>query len=209
MATKTKNKSYHKGPGSKSYKKRSNPGTKHHSGGHVHHVHQQKTYKRKNPGLTGNIGEIVTNATFVIVGALGSKLGAQLILGTNNTGVVGYAGNLFVGGVLSFLAHSVLKNKTAASGIIAGTVAQLILRLINDYTPFGSYVSQLGMGDYQMQSFVTPQILVDPTRNSDLMIPNGWGAPAALPAPALIAHAATGMGGTYDNMGGFMGRSTY
>ena len=34
-----------------------------------------------------------TNAVFVIVGALGSELGAQAILGTNNVGVVGYAGN--------------------------------------------------------------------------------------------------------------------
>jgi hypothetical protein len=162
---------------------------------------------RRNPG-TGSIGEVVTNATFVIVGALGSKLGAQLVLGTNNTGVVGYAGNLAFGGILWFLADKVMKNKTAASGIIAGTVAQLILRLINDYTPFGSYVSQLGMGDYQMQSYVTPQILTDPTNNSNILIPNGWGAPA-LPAPAASSRSSSGMGAaTYDN-GGLFGASSY
>lgn len=167
--------------------------------------------RRRNPG-TGSIGEVITTSTFVLVGALGSKLGAQLILGSNNTGVVGYAGNLAMGGVLWFLTDKVMKNKTAASGVIAGTVAQLILRLINDYTPFGSYVSQLGMGDYQMQSYVTPQILTDPTNNSNLLIPNGWGAPA-LPAPAAAAggrsKSASGMGAASYDDGGLFGMSTY
>ena len=141
-------------------------------------MNHRRTYRRntgrRNPG-TGTIGEVITTSTFVIVGALGSKLGAQLVLGSNNTGVVGYAGNLAVGGVLWFLADKVMKNKTAASGIIAGTVAQLILRLINDYTPFGQYLQSAGMGDYQMQSYVTPQILTDPTNNSNILVPNGWG----------------------------------
>lgn len=162
--------------------------------------HRRRTSYRRNPG-TGSIGEVVTNATFVIVGALGSKLGAQLVLGTNNTGVIGYAGNLAAGGVLWFLAEKVMKNRTAASGVIAGTVAQLILRLINDYTPFGSYVSQLGMGDYQMQSYVTPQILQNPTMNADILIPNGWGAPA-IPAAAAVPMGRKGTGSLYDDMGG-------
>lgn len=168
--------------------------------------------RRRNPG-TGSIGEVITTSTFVLVGALGSKLGAQLVLGSNNTGVVGYAGNLAIGGVLWFLTDKVMKNKTAASGVIAGTVAQLILRLINDYTPFGSYVSQLGMGDYQMQSYVTPQILTDPTNNSNILIPNGWGAPAALPAPAASAAMAkkgtSGMGASSYDDGGLFGMSSY
>jgi hypothetical protein len=174
--------------------------------------HTRRNMGRRNPG-TGSIGEVVTTSTFVLVGALGSKLGAQLVLGSNNTGVVGYAGNLAIGGVLWFITDKVMKNKTAASGVIAGTVAQLILRLINDYTPFGSYLQSLGMGDYQMQSYATPQILTDPTNNSNLLIPNGWGAPA-LPAPAATATASRrssggGMSGTYDDVGGLLGGTTY
>ena len=125
-----------------------------------------------------------TNAVFVIVGALGSKLGAQGILGTNNVGVVGYAGNAATGAVLWFLAEKVMKNRAAANGIIAGTLVQILLRVINDYTPFGSYVANLGMGDYQMQSFVTPQILVDPMRNANIRVPPGWG-----PGPPMSATA--------------------
>ena len=132
----------------------------------------------------GGIGPMFTNAVFVIVGALGSKLGAQAVLGTNNVGVVGYAGNAATGAVLWFLAEKVMKNRAAANGIIAGTLVQILLRVINDYTPFGSYVANLGMGDYQMQSFVTPQILVDPMRNANIRVPPGWG-----PGPPMSASA--------------------
>jgi len=140
--------------------------------------------RRRNPGEMSGIGPMFTNAVFVIVGALGSKLGAQAVLGTNNVGLVGYAANAGTGAVLWFLAEKVMKNRAAANGIIAGTLVQIILRVINDYTPFGSYVSSLGMGDYQMQSFVTPQVLVDPWRNADIQIPAGWGAARPMSASA-------------------------
>ena len=154
-------------------RRHSNPGIRRH---HRHH--------RRNPGMLGDIGPMFTNAVFVIVGALGSKLGAQAVLGTNNVGIVGYGANAAAGGIMWFLAEKVMKNRAAANGIIAGTVVQILLRIINDYTPFGSYVANLGMGDYQMQSFVTPQILVDPWRNADIRIPAGWGASAPMSATA-------------------------
>jgi hypothetical protein len=203
----------------------------HHAGGYSHSKykknpgHMKPHRRRHNPGMLGGVGPVVTNALFVIVGALGSKLGAQMVLGTNNVGVMGYAGNAGAGAVLWFLAEKVMKNRNASSGIIAGTAVQIILRLINDYTPFGQYVSQLGMGDYQMQSFVTPQVLVDPWRSADIQIPPGWGGapPPALPAgnpggviPANTpmpsvkpagggGAAAPGMGGLYGGGGGWGG----
>ena len=183
--------------------------------------HRRHHIRRRNPGEMGGIGPMLTNAVFVIVGAMGSKLGAQAVLGTNNVGVVGYAGNAATGAVLWFLAEKVMKNRAAANGIIAGTVVQILLRVINDYTPFGSYVANLGMGDYQMQSFVTPQVLVDPMRNATIQIPTGWGGGMAAPpmsatrgprqvtAPAAPAAAASsGLGSS--NVYGRGGRnSTY
>ena len=194
------------------------------TGSHSHHKGVRVYRRNAGEGGPGSVGSIVTNATFVLVGALGSKLGAQVALGANNVGPLGYAGNLAAGGILWFLAEKVMKNRTAASGIIAGTVAQLILRLINDFTPFGSYLTTLGMGDYQMQSFVTPQILVDPFNSADIAIPPGWaprtmlpaGSPAAngrgggsmgnqpvatTTAAATGAPPSSGMGGLYDAAG--------
>jgi hypothetical protein len=98
---------------------------------------------------------------------------------------------------LWFLTEKVMHNRAAAAGVIAGTAVQIILRIINDYTPFGSYVAQLGMGDYQMQSFVTPQVLVDPWNSAEIAIPDGWGA---APPPMLSPASSAGSGGGGNTM---------
>lgn len=226
MAKAKRNRGYAKK--NRSHKRKRNPGMKmaRRNPGYRHrrrsrrNVGRRMNHRRRNPGEMG-IGAALTNAVFVVVGALGSKLGAQAVLGTNNVGVVGYAGNAAAGGVLWFLAEKVMKNRNAANGIIAGTLVQIILRVINDYTPFGSYVANLGMGDYQMQSFVTPQVLVAPWQNADIAIPPGWGGgtralPAAMPmsatagasqrpkaaAAAASAAPAAGVSGLYGSGGG-------
>jgi hypothetical protein len=196
--------------------RRSNP--KHHSYGHRRRSTRRRANRRRNPsymirrvnrrrrnpGGMGSLTGIVTNAVFVIVGALGSKLGAQLILGSNNVGWVGYLGNAAVGLGLWFLTEHVMKNKEASSGVIAGTVVEVLLRIINDMTPFGQYVSGLGMGDYQMQSFVTPQVLVDPYNNAQIQLPNGWAPQTIVQAPAAPA---SGMGYMYGDT--YTGPGTY
>jgi hypothetical protein len=180
---KTQKKSYKRRPGSKRYTKKNTGHARKHYGGAAHRtVKRYKTRRNAGSGV-GSVGSLVTTGTFAVVGALGSKLGAQLVLGSNNTGVFGYAGNVAAGGVLWFLADKVMKNRSAAHGILIGTVIQVLLRAMNDFTPFGSYVANLGMGDYQAQSYVSPQILLDPIRSADIRIPSGWGAPALAAAP--------------------------
>lgn len=185
-------------------KKRKNTGVarRHHGYGHRGPAHRPKR-RRSNPGMgLGNITGLAMNAVFVIAGAVGSKLLAQMVLGANNTGVVGYAGNAVAGGVLWFLAEKVLKNRNAAHGVIAGTAVQIVLRLINDYTPFGQYIANLGMGDYQAQSFVTPQVLVDPWNSAEISIPPAYRALAAPPV-------ARGGVGSWENRSDYDGRSDY
>jgi len=173
----------------------------------VHHrrrgtMRRMNRGRRRNPGMlgTGRISSIAINAVFVIVGAVGSKLLAQMVLGTNNTGVVGYAANAIAGGAMWFVAEKVMHNTDAANGIIAGTAVEIILRLINDYTPFGSYVAGLGMGDYQAQAWLTPQVLVDPYKNANIQWPQGL-LSAVTPPPAAVMPAsvgiASGMGDLY------------
>lgn len=182
------------------------PGTKKNPGHH-------KPKGRRNPGALGGGGltNSITNALFVIVGALGSKLGAQAALGTNNTGPMGYFANAVAGGLLWFGASKLMHNKSASDGVISGTLVQIILRILNDFTPFGSYVNQLGMGDYQAQSFVTPQVLVDPLNSAQIKVPAGW-APktvvmqAAAPmgsggGGASAAIPGVGMSGLYNTRG--------
>lgn len=194
------------------HKRRRNTGHKSH-GGHTHRRARSRSRSRSNyrrnagAGMFGNVGGILTNAVFVIAGALGSKLLTQMVLGTNNTGVVGYAGNAVAGIGLWFLASKVLKNSEAAKGVISGTAVQLVLRLINDYTPFGQYVNQLGMGDYQAQAFVTPQVLVDPYNSARIRIPGAWQPPPAPPQTPSAAAASVGIG-SYGGGDLYGGRSS-
>jgi len=176
------------------YKRRAKKRVQSNAGRPRHHAVVHRSRRRQgNPGGE-SITNIVTNAVFVIAGALGSKLLAQMVLGTNNVGLIGYAGNAIAGGAMWFLTEKVMHNRMASNGVIAGTAVQIILRLINDYTPFGQYVSQLGMGDYQAQSFVTPQILVDPFNSAQIRIPGAWMPPPALPAPAAGTTLSTAAG---------------
>jgi hypothetical protein len=175
---------------------------------HHYYKHRRKVRmnrgRRRNPGMlgTGRLSSIAINAVFVIVGAVGSKLLAQMVLGTNNTGVVGYAANAIAGGAMWFVAEKVMHNTDAANGIIAGTAVEIILRLINDYTPFGSYVAGLGMGDYQAQAWLTPQVLVDPYKNANIQWPQGL-LSAVTPPPAVAMPASVGIqSGMGDLYGG-------
>jgi hypothetical protein len=190
-------------------KKNKAKGSRHHKhhagyGSRRHHTKMNRGRRhRRNQGMgASGIGHIVTNAIFVIAGALGSKLLTQLVLGSNNTGLIGYAGNAIAGGAMWFVTEKIMRNRVASEGIIAGTAVQIILRLINDYTPFGQYVSQLGMGDYQAQAFVTPQVLVDPYNSAQIRIPGAWLPPPPPPATVSAASAAAGVSGFDQLYGG-------
>lgn len=156
--------------------------------------------RRRNP-MGGSWGAEVTQALYIIAGAIGSKLGAQMVLGTSNTGFMGYGANLAAGGILAYAAKAVLKNDAAAKGIFAGAVVQVVLRLITDYTPFGQYASLQGVGDYMASNWVTPQRYVDGLHNAQIEIPNGWG-----PAPMVMASSgvnANAVAAGSDGMGGW------
>lgn len=186
--------------------------TRKNTGGHRHSVAHRNRGRRVRhnvgSGRMGGMSDLVINSMFVIAGALGSKLIAQMVLGANNTGVMGYGVSLLAGTALWFATDKLLKNKAASTGIISGTIVQLIIRLLNDYTPFGTYVAQLGMGDYQAQAFLTPQILVDPYKNATIKFPAALmpaPAPAAAP-PSKSMPAAVGVAG-FDPLYG--GKSIY
>lgn len=175
----TAKKKHHRRP------KHHNAGRRKHNRGRVHH---------RNP-FGGGWGQDITNALFVVAGAVGAKLGAQMVLGSGNTGVMGYAGNLAVGGVLALGYKAVFKNARAAAAIFSGAVVEVVLRLISDYTPYGQFVSGLGMGDYFASNWVTPQRYVDALNSAQVQIPAGWA-----PQQVVVQSAGVpaGMQGYYD-----------
>jgi len=173
---------------------------KHHRAAHRNRARHNRRRVHRNP-FGGSWGSEIVSALFVIGGAVASKLGAQMVLGSSNTGPMGYAANLAVGGVGAYVLGGPMKNKKAAAAFFSGSVVEVVLRLIQDYTPFGQYVTGLGMGDYFASNWVIPQRYTDALHSAQVQIPGGWG-----PAPLAIASAAApagtsgggGMSGLYD-----------
>ena len=97
-----------------------------------------------------------------VVGASVPKLASQAVLGSKNTGAMGYLANLAGTGLLAWAAHQFMpRQRMFAVGILAGGIGQVISRVIGDYTSFGSYLNGAGMGDYMAANWVTPQLLPD------------------------------------------------
>lgn len=180
--------------------KKHNPASVHNRRRPRHNKAVSHHRRRRNP-MGGSWGAEVTQALYIIAGAIGSKLGAQMVLGSSNTGFMGYGANLAAGGLLAWAAKGVLKNDAAAKGIFAGAVVQVVLRLITDYTPFGQYASLQGVGDYMASNWVTPQRYVDGLHSAQIEIPTGWG-----PAPLVMASSgvnANAVAAGSDGMGAF------
>jgi len=145
---------------------------------------------RRNPSIprgAGGIGSVVQQGMWAIGGAVASKLLTQALLGASNTGFMGYGGNLASAFALGAVMKMLLRNNQAAgNAVILGGVIQTLLRVLIDKTPFGSRVSNLGMGDYMAQNYLTPQRLVDGLNSAQL-------APPVMP----VAAAPAGMSGIY------------
>ena len=145
--------------------------------------------RRANPG---RMGDIFTMALGVAAGAVGSKIGAQTVLGTSNTGVMGYAGNAAAGGALAWAAHEFLKKPIVTQSVLVGTAVQILLRVISDYSLLGSYSAQLGVGDYMVANWVSPQRLPDAFHSANVEIPKGW-APSTVVASSGASAANLGL----------------
>ena len=157
-------------------KARKNPGRRH--------------SRRSNPGSFGGPMEWVTGGAGAVIGALGAPALTQAVLGSSNTGPVGYLANAAATGILAFAAHfAAPRQKFLAMGIVFGGAGSIIRRVIGDYSLLGSYSSQVGMGDYLMNfNYPVPQYLAP--GNSKQLTPYG-GAPASIP---VVSNSASGAG---------------
>lgn len=158
--------------------------------------------RRRNPGFNvGQAGGYIKKAGFLIAGAAGTRLLTQAVLGSKNTGVIGYIANAIVALILGPVTGKVLKSPDAGAMVTLGGFVGLTLRLITDFTPFGQQLALSGMGDYQVSTFFTPARYIDATNSAVVDLP-------ASVQPRLPAAPAAMSGlyqvGTYD-----MENSTY
>jgi hypothetical protein len=144
--------------------------------------------------MGGGVTGLFTNALWLIGGAVGTRVIAQAVLGAKNTGVMGYIGNAVTAFGLSLIVGKLFKNPSAARSVLAGGIVSVVLRLISDYTPLGQYTSQIGLGDYQVSNWVTPQRYKDALNSAEVEIPAGW-APTVVQSNAPPHGAPAGMAG--------------
>ena len=170
--------------------------------------HRKRYNRRRNPGMSsGGFSHDIMQAVAAFGGYFGSKLATQLVMGSGNTGVGGYMGNAAATAALAIIAGVFPPTKKLVTMIVAGGAIQIIARVLSDNTAFGTLTSQLGVGDYQMQNFVTPQRLTDPLNSAAIEIPSGWGAaPSVVVSSNSAPGAAPGVHG-YSSNG--MGRGLY
>lgn len=200
-------------------RRRSNP-RRRYAMRHAHRNPARRRYSRRNAhrrnrrNPSSSRGMTLKNGVMFTVGAavgyFGSKSLTQVVMGTSNTGMSGYLGNALVTAGLAVAAHMFrgVLGPSAGIAVLSGGLLQLIARVLSDQTTFGQLTSSLGVGDYQVQNFVTPQRLVDPLNSAQIEIPNGWGAPppVAIQTAAVPGAPAPGMHG-WNNMG--LGRGLY
>lgn len=185
-ATKKHHRVHHKK--NRVHHRRRNPGRR-----VMHHRHA-----RRNPSAAGIMG-LLTQGVFAAGGLVLSRFATQAVLGAQNTGFMGYAGNAVATGLLAWGTHMVSHNPRNRDAVILGGVMGIIARLITDFTPYGSFLQQQGFGDYGMglylqQNEPMPSRLVDPS-GAIVEIPSpGW-------APTVVAPAARGMGALYSGGG--------
>ena len=178
--------------------------------------HNRRMNRRRNIGgrllSAGGVIGALEKGTYIAGGAVFSRWLTQMVLGSANTGAMGYVGNAVAGGVLSFVADGIRRG--SGEYIIYGTAAGIVLRFIQDSTPLGKYFNLSGV-DHGMGAII-PQNLPLPSiytgQNAMVRVPGGWGpsavpAGAAIPASAAGAVVKTGMGapvgrGLYSTGGG-------
>lgn len=86
--------------------------------------------RRHNPGIGGfSFTELAKLGVGSAGGFIGSRYLAQMLLGDNNTGIIGYATNAALAIALAWATEKVSKDKTIASGVAAGGLGGVFARI--------------------------------------------------------------------------------
>jgi hypothetical protein len=155
-------------------------------------VHHRVHHRKRNPGTYGRPMDWLSLGLGALAGGVGATTLPQMILGTSNTGPIGYLANAAATGILAVIGHMAFKrNASLVAGIIAGGAGAIIKRVIGDYSLLGQYGAALGLGDYLASDFLTPQSMVNGLQTAQLSQPSWAQAPTTV---VNVAGAGAGMG---------------
>jgi hypothetical protein len=133
--------------------------------------------RRRNPGVAGfSTNELMNLTLGAAVGGIGSKYAAQVALGSNNSGIMGYAAQGIATIAIAWAANKWV-GKSAATGVVAGGGAALALRIFNDtmgapaVVPAGPAAPMSGLGDPDMGRL---GVGLGDFRSANINMPDNW-----------------------------------
>jgi hypothetical protein len=137
--------------------------------------------RSSNPAIAGHSSkELLQLALGAGAGVVASKYVTQMALGANNSGPMGYAGQAVVVIGLGWAAHKFV-SKDAATGVIAGGLGALALRIFQEQVS-GTSSSMSGLGDPDMAAL---GVGMGEYRGGSLPMPGTFAAPP----PVIVPNA--------------------
>lgn len=140
--------------------------------------------RRRNPNGLQHTASI---AAWTLLGAIATRALTQAVLGSRNVGFMGYVGNAVSALGLGWVTAKTMKRRDYGDAVAIGGFVALLLRVIQELTPFGRYVTlqlrgmgvrgDVGLGMLLPKAFVQPEIYTG--QGAQVYVPTGWGAPAA------------------------------
>ncbi len=111
-------------------------------------AHHYKKPRRRNPELSmSRPVEVVKSGAVALAGLVATRQLPQLVLGSRNTGVIGYASNAAAAAITAALAGK-FAGKAAASLVLIGGGLYIVNRIMTEqFSPVGKYLSLAGVGD--------------------------------------------------------------
>jgi hypothetical protein len=103
--------------------------------------------RRRNPNLVSKGADMLKTGTAALAGLVVTRQAPQMILGTKNTGPMGYLANLFAA-ILAAWAASRFVSKQIGAAVGIGGGLYLANRIISEqFSPIGKVLSLSGVGD--------------------------------------------------------------
>jgi hypothetical protein len=160
-----------------------------------HHHHKKKYGHHRNPILGMSGGDLLSETAGAVVNGIATRMVPQMLLGANNTGIVGYAANAATGLVGAWLASKL--SPKVGHGALLGAAVAVASRILSDtmgQNALGGGMSgDMGgdLGFYVNSAYPLPQ-----ASNGPLMLTagvpggqqNSWMLPGQ--APAVVTTAA-------------------
>jgi len=146
----------------------------------VVYMHARRSYRRRhNPFLSVPVGELVALTGWAVVGMAGTRIIPQMVLPSQNSGIMGYGLNAVTAVGLSWLGGK-FGGTRAAQGILIGGMVGLATRILTDMLG-GTQAGAWGLsGDLDFDlGFYIPNSFAVPTTGQGpyLLNPGITGAP--------------------------------